>query len=239
MMKIGKEKILFLIFSFIIGLTLTIQLRTINEFTGGIASSQKSRQLQGDLKTLREKKTELDRELQALEGTIKELKNSEIQEDAIEQELKKEIEKYELLSGYKEGRGPGIVVRFQEQASDRDSSILIYNYELLLSIINKLNASGAEGIAINEERYVISTEFRLSGDRLFINGNPVYPPFEIRAIGNPDTLESGLNLRYGIIWEMRKNYNINSSIEKREDVVLPRYSKKIEYKYATPVESGR
>ena len=233
-----KEKLIFLIFSFIIGITIALQLKSIDDLTGGIASSQKSRQLQSELKSLRDKKLGLEQELQALELKAKELKDSELQEDYMEQELRKEIDKFELMLGQKEAIGPGIVIKFQ--SSDQESqqtALRTYNYELLLSVINKLNASGAEGIAINEERYVNTTFFQLVGDKLYVNGNPIFEPYEIRAVGNPDTMESALNLRYGVLWEIRKHYNINASIEKKPELKLPRFTKNVEFKYSMPVEN--
>ena len=74
-----KEKLIFLIFSFIIGITIALQLKSIDDLTGGVASSQKSRQLQSELKSLRDKKLGLEQELQALELQAKELKDSELQ----------------------------------------------------------------------------------------------------------------------------------------------------------------
>ncbi len=232
-----KEKIIFLVFSFIIGITIALQLKSIDEFTGGIVSSQKSRQLQSELKTLRDKKTVLEQELQALELKTKELKDSELKEDYIEQELRNEIDRYELMLGQKEAIGPGVVIKFQStDPESQQTALLTYNYELLLSVINKLNASGAEGIAINEERYVNTTYFQLVGDKLYVNGNPIFEPYEIKAVGNPDTMESALNLRYGVLWEIRKHYNINAAIEKRQEIRLPRFTKNVEFKYSIPVE---
>ena len=232
-----KEKIIFLVFSFIIGMMIAVQLKSVDDLTGGVASSQKSRQLQSELKSLREKKLGLELELQTLETKAKELKDSELQEDFMEQELRKEIDKFELMLGQKEAIGPGIIIKFQSIDQDNtQTGLLTYNYELLLSVINKLNASGAEGIAINEERYVNNTFFQLIGDKLYVNGNPIFEPFEIKAIGNPDTMESALNLRYGVLWEIRKHYNINASIEKIQELSLSRYTKNNEFKYSMPVE---
>lgn len=232
-----KEKIIFLVFSFIIGMMIAVQLKSVDDLTGGVASSQKSRQLQSELKSLREKRLGLEVELQTLETKAKELKDSELQENVMEQELRKEIDKYELMIGQKEAIGSGIIIKFQSVDQDNtQTGLLTYNYELLLSVINKLNASGAEGIAINEERYVNNTFFQLIGDKLYVNGNPIFEPFEIKAIGNPDTMESALNLRYGVLWEIRKHYNINASIEKIEELSLSRYTKNNEFKYSMPVE---
>jgi len=70
-----------------------------------------------------------------------------------------------------------------------------------------------------------------------VNGNPIFEPYEIRAVGNPDTMESALNLRYGVLWEIRKHYNINASIEKKPELKLPRFTKNVEFKYSMPVEN--
>ena len=49
-------------------------------------------------------------------------------------------------------------------------------------------------------------------------------------------MESALNLRYGVLWEIRKHYNINASIEKIQELSLSRYTKNNEFKYSMPVE---
>lgn len=231
-----KEKIIFLIFSFIIGIALSLQIQTNTSVTGGKASSSKSIKLQNELTVLRNKKLDLQQDLHGLENQIEEIQLSQLEEDEKKQSLKDLTDTYELLAGVREGKGEGIVIKFQATSQQGGLDLLTYNYELLLSVINKLNSSGAEGIAVNDERYVANTSFKVISDKLFINDNPVFPPYEIKAVGNPDTLEAALNLRYGILWEIRKSYNINASIEKKEDIFLPRYTKKMEFKYAIPVE---
>ena len=50
--------------------------------------------------------------------------------------------------------------------------------------------------------------FHLKDDDLFINNIKINEPIVIKAIGNPDTLASALQIKYGIIWEMEKYYNV-------------------------------
>lgn len=233
-----KPQITFLIFSLIIGLGLSLQLKSVSQSTGGIISSQKAKQLAAELKTLKDRKIALGEEIEVLEGKLKAFKDSEGKKDEAVKDLKEELEKYELIAGYSAGAGPGIIIRLSEPKQDSESNILSYNYEFLLAIINKLNASGAEGISINNERVVATTDMNLSGDKLFINGNPVIPPFEIKAIGRADTLEAAMNLRYGIVWELRKYYGLEISVEKKDKVKIPRYkSDKKEFQFAKPVEN--
>lgn len=235
-MKSLNQRIVIFISSLVIGVVLSKQLGVLNDMDGGISSSQQSKKLQLEFNELKEKRVSLEQELSELEVKISELKNSEKQESVIEEELKKDIEKYDLLVGYKEAKGPGIILKFQEMEADAQGGLIKYNYEVLLSIINKLNASGAEGIAINSERYVTTTDIKVVADQLKVNDNPIFPPFEIRAIGNPDTLEATLNLRYGVLWDLRNRFKINASIEKSEEIILPRYTRPIEFRYSKTVE---
>lgn len=235
MQKNLKSKIIFFIFNFVLGITLVMQFNTIQSMNGGQSLSDKATHLQVELNNVRERKAKIEKEIQEVEIKISELRNSEIQADTFEENLKNEIEQYELQLGYKEAIGPGIELELQMQDPET-YNILVSNYDLLLSIVNKLNSAGAEGISINDERIVAVTDFKYEKGDLLINSNPVKPPFKLKAIGNADTLEASLNIRYGIIWELKNNYGINSKIEKKELVELPRYTKKIEQKYAEIVE---
>ncbi len=213
-----------------------IQFKTIEKTTGGIASSQKARQLGIELKSLRDRKEALSKELNALDERIDEYKNSESEESVVIKNLKNDIKKYENLAGYTDATGPGVVIKIEEQEGSNDMVNFMYNYEYLLDLINKLNAAGAEAISINNERIIVATDIQLAGEKFLINENPVIPPFEIKSIGNPDTLEAALNLRYGIIWSIRNDFGVNVKIEKVEKLKIPRYTKKMNFNYSKPVE---
>lgn len=235
MEKNSKSKILFFIFSFILGITLVMQFNTIQNQNGGQSLSDKATHLQVELNNIRDRKAKIEKEISDVETKISDLRNSEILADSIEETLKNEIEQYELQIGYKSAIGPGIELELQMQNSEI-YNVLVSNFDLILSIINKLNSAGAEGISVNDERIVSITDFKFEKGELLINSNPVKPPFIIKAIGNPDTMEASLNIRYGIIWELKNNYGINSKIEKKDDIELPRYTKEIVQKYAEIVE---
>jgi uncharacterized protein YlxW (UPF0749 family) len=216
---------------------LIIEFKTVDKTTGGLVSSQKANQLAIELKSLKDRKEGLLKELKSLENRIDEYKNSEAEKSVIVKNLKEDMKKYEVLSGYTDVKGSGVIIRLEEPQGDSNSNILLYNYDYLLAIINKLKAAGAEAISINNERIISNTEIFLSGEKLIINGNPTLPPFEIKCIGNSDTLEAALNLRFGIIYKMRKYYGLSVSVEKEENIKIPRYNKKINLKYAKPVDS--
>jgi uncharacterized protein YlxW (UPF0749 family) len=120
----------------------------------------------------------------------KELANSSDKEQALNS-IKKEIDKYELLSGQKSVKGPGISV----QISGELESLWFTD------MVNELFSAGAEAISING--------MRLGGDRsgfdtmpngqILFGGEILTPPFKIEAIGDSKTLAGSLNQAGGII----------------------------------------
>ena len=221
-----------IILSTLLGLLISIQLRNVDIQMGGYTTSQRGQQLASQLNKLNEKENALKNELSVLEGKLDKYKNSN--SDEALKGINDDIKRYEELSGYTDVSGQGIDMKIN--AVGQDETMLVYNYELLLSIINKLNAAQAEAISINEQRVVSNTALELSGERLFVNDTPINPPFVVKAIGNADTLESALKLKYGVVWEIENYYNAKVDIQKKEDIKIPRYSKEIKYKYARPIE---
>ncbi|MZQ76062.1 MAG: DUF881 domain-containing protein [Peptoclostridium sp.] len=235
-MKNGRIAILLL--SLVLGIMMTIQIKTAETSTGGVVSSQKARQLSAELKRLKDKRENLQEELGILENKIKAYEESQASSSTVTKNLKEDIQRYEILAGYTDVVGPGIEVIIDASQPGQDEQMLTYNYEMLLSLINKLNAAGAEAIAVNDERIVASTEIHLSadaGDNIVINDKPVKAPYYIKAIGNADTLEAALNMRYGIVWEIRQYTGLKVDVKKADVVEILRYGNKIEFKYAQPV----
>lgn len=225
------SKFLFFMLSFIIGITLVLQLRLVESMNNGQSISDKAAHLQVELTNIKDRKIKLENEIKEVEAKISELNNTEMESNSLHERLKSDIQMYELQLGYKKAQGEGIKLELLLQ--DKESyDVIISNYDIILSIINKLNAAGAEAIAINDERIVANTNIKYDKGELLINSNPVKPPFIFKVIGNPDTLEASLSIRYGILWELKNNYGINSKIDKFEKIELPMYTKEIVYKFA-------
>lgn len=240
-MKESKGKIGLAIVCLVLGLVVSLQLKTVRETPGGgRISTQKAHQLAIELNNLRNEKETLNEELTNLEQRLKDYELSESDENLIIKNLKNDLERYQLYTGLKPAIGPGIVITVEDSVEEdyvgSEGSFIMYNYDIILSLINKLNASGAEAISINDQRYIATTEIYYTSNRIMINQVPTNPPFEIKAIGNPDTLEAALNMRYGIIWEMRQFDGLKVNTQKEELVEIPRYNRSIEFDFAKPIE---
>ncbi len=224
----------------ILGVGISMQFKTVNRDTGGVLSAQKAQQLALELKELRNEKAGLTEELTQLEIRLKEYELSEADESFIIKNLKNDLEKYQVISGYKTVEGPGITITIddpiQTHLGEGDGSTIMYNYDLLLSVINVLNGAGAEAISINDQRYTSNTEIYYSSNSVLINSVPMLPPFNIKAVGDAESLEAALNMRFGIV-ELLREYNLQVNVKKENNIVIPRYNKTTNFQYAKPIDA--
>lgn len=211
--------------SIILGILISLQLKTIDTENNGMTTSKRGEQLAVELRGLKKEENDLRAENKAIEDKINQYKG-----DQGDDKLEAEIGKYEMLAGYTNVYGRGIEVSINQNsgAKSNSSESIIYNYDLILSMINKLNSAQANAISINGERVVSSTYIHLKGDSLFINDIKIDEPIIIKVIGDPDTLASALQIKYGIIWEMEKYYNCKIEIKKETKIEINGYSKLID-----------
>lgn len=235
--------ILVCVLTMAIGFTISLQVKTTlstGSYAGGMVSLAQAQASAADLNKLKKEKEALLKELDEKEAQIQEFESraSGGDDEAIQKKLQ-ETEKYRTAAGFTSVEGQGIIVKIDDPEAEPDTvqeSVITDNYELLLVLVNKLREAGAEAISINGQRVTAYTEISLAGKNININGTPTAPPYEVRAIGNSDTLESTLSIRYGIIYTMRNDYNLKVDINQEKSVEIPRYTDVISFKYAETVE---
>lgn len=240
-MKSFKDKFLLGIMCTILGIVLALQFRIVQaNYLEGRIPSKRVLELKIELKNAQEEKQNLSQELDLYRNKLKEIEESASEDSAIIKRLNEELEKYKEFAGFTRVKGSGIEVVIDDPPKDmefdNEGSIIMYRYDYLLRIINYLNSAGAEAISINEQRIMANTEMQLAGNSLQINSVPTGPPIVIKAIGDPDTLKSALDWKYGIVGEMREVYNLQVDVKKVNELEIERYNDVIKYKYAKPVD---
>ena len=230
------------VLALLIGLIISVQISTTESSdVGGLIPVGKLVGLEQQLKELRTEKETIMQEYLELEARLEEIEQKNLSENALMQAVTQDLEKYKMSSGVVDVVGPGIIVTVDDpipiegNPGDGYSTIML-RYDLLLSLVNKLKDAGAEAISINGQRIIATTEISLAGENVNINAIPTAPPYSIKAIGNPDTLESTLTIRYGIVETMRNNYGLQVSLSKQKELTIPRYSGVIKFRYAKTVD---
>lgn len=223
-----------------IGLVISIQITTTQGSDyGGLVPIAKAQGYEIELKKVRAEKEAIMEELVRLEDRMNQIEEEKANEDVFLKGVVSDLEKYKMASGVVDVIGPGVIITVDDPAPTEeyvdDYSVIMLRYELLLSLVNKLKDAGAEAISINGQRIIVTTEISLAGDNVNINAVPTAPPYIIKAIGNSETIESTITIRFGIIEQM-KSYGLRISIKQKDEIEVPRFSGIIKFRYAKPVE---
>lgn len=212
--------------SLALGALISLQLRIINLENNGLTTSERGEQLLRQLKSLKNEEETLNKEIDDIKNEVHKYKNLEGEDKG---DIKKEIEKYEILSGYTDVSGEGIEITIKPLDASVENDIskqITYNYDLLLSMINKLNSVQARAISINGQRVLSDTYMDIKEDKLYMNDTEVKEPITIKAIGDPDTLSSALKIKYGIVWEIEHYYNSKVYIKEVQNLKINKGSDK-------------
>lgn len=152
-----------------------------------------------------------------------------------------EINNLKMGAGVVAVQGPGVSITIddskrQSKLGENPNLYLIHDDDIL-KVINELWAAGAEAISINEQRLITSSEIRCAGPTLSVNNTRYSPPYEIKAIGDPTTLENALRMRGGVV-ETLQFWGIQISIKKQENQIVPAYKGAFRFEHAKPVKDG-
>lgn len=155
--------------------------------------------------------------------------------------LDEELQKVDVLAGLTPVHGQGIILYLQDSKKTPPSNRLfdadkyiIHDVDLQ-QVVNELAASGAEAISINGQRIIARTAIRCVGPTIQVNGIPIVPPFEVKAIGDKNTLAGGLNLPLGVLDGLRRCDPDMYKLEEKQDILVPGYTGNTQTRYAKPV----
>jgi len=219
----------------ILGVILAQQARIVQrDMLDGLSPRQKSGELVSELKKVREEKDVLLDQITALESRLAEIETSESKESVLIKSLNEDLERYKIFAGLIDVEGQGLVVTIDNPPVDMNYAYdvnFVYDYHLLLSLVNELNAAGAEAISINDQRITGLSEIRTAGNSININLIPQQAPFVVKAIGSSDTLDGAVNQRFGIVSQIRdKRYLIE--VKKSDNVKIPKFNGIVDFRHA-------
>jgi uncharacterized protein YlxW (UPF0749 family) len=175
----------------------------------------------------------------ALEKEVEKYRNLNSGNSEFTTILKSELERMKIEAGAADVHGPGVIVTLSDKKdlldvmSDQNSYIV--HDTIILDMLNELRAAGAEALSLNDERVLATSEIRCAGPTISMNNTRYATPFEIKAIGNPATLENSLKMRGGII--ERLDYCVDVDIKKNEDIKIGKFKGAIDFKYAKSEEN--
>ncbi len=204
----------------------------------GMSPREKSSELAAEFQKVQDEKKALIEHIDTLEQKLADIENSAAKENVLIQSLNEELKIYKQFAALTDVQGSGVVINIDNPPADMNYAYdvnFVYDYEMLLSLINELNSAGAEAISINSQRITSMSEIRTAGNAININMVPQKMPFVIKAIGNSDTLDGALNQRFGIVSRLRdKRYLVE--VHKSNDIQIEKFGGVYSFKYAREIE---
>ncbi len=101
--------------------------------------------------------------------------------------------------------------------------------------VNELKAAGAEAVSVNDQRVGAVTPIRCAGPTVFVNNTAQTPPYVIKAIGNPQILQTALNFPGGEADQVKNFDKAMFSVQSAKRLLIPAAGGLIQPQYALPV----
>lgn len=133
--------------------------------------------------------------------------------------LTDEIQKLKTVAGLTDVKGKGVTVTFAKEDA------LNVEDDDLLFVLNELRATDAQALAINDQRIIDTSEVRVAGGYIMVNGRHVTPPFVIKAIVDPDNAVNALNMIGGALEKIKLFIDVD--VEKTDNIEIPKISEEL------------
>ena len=181
-------------------------------------------------------------EITKLREDKKRLENAIASGDAGKEALNASLQEAHVYAGLTEVAGPGVQITLQDSKKQptfgqNPEQYLIHDRDIN-EVINELRSAGAEAISVGTQRVVNSTAVRCVGPVALVNDVKEGAPFVVRAIGDPDTMLSALNITNGVLDNIRRCDPMMARAEKIDKLRLPAFAGNTQMKHARPIKSG-
>ncbi|HLL67491.1 MAG TPA: DUF881 domain-containing protein [Micromonosporaceae bacterium] len=186
----------------LLGFALVVQVRS-NTTTDAQLTSARPEDLVRILSDLDSRQERLRQEIADLEDTRRQLASGAQGREAALAEAQRRADELGILAGTLPAVGPGLSIRLSAGEEPlRAVTVLDAVEELRGAGAEAMQISGVNGTVV---RVVASTYFVDSADRLTVDDAELTSPFTIDVIGDPQTMQTALNIPGGVVDSLRQH----------------------------------
>ena len=211
---------------FIFTAIIFIQFKTINQTDIASIENMREDELKSEISNFKQKSEEINKEIETVNKKIAEYQETIATGKEASQLLEEELEKQNNLLGKNSVIGNGVIVTLTDAETKKITG------EDLRALLNELKTAGAEAISINGQRIVYDSYIVDIGETyVSVNGTRIVSPYEVKAIGNPTYLESGLSKKqYGYI-DSKLEEGKNVKLERKNNIEISKYNGNLNLEY--------
>lgn len=184
---------------------------------------------------------DLDLAVAELRSQVEDSQNVVGQKSAAQSQAQQEQNRLAELAATTAMEGAAVVVRISDAPRDEsdkaDTSFgtdRVQDSDIQL-VVNELFASGAEAIAINDNRVSAVTPIRAAGGTIVVNYRPVSSPYRIVAIGADkkafESSQVAVNFN-----QWKKQFSLGFSVQSSKKQEVPAYAGRVSIDVAQPTK---
>ena len=211
---------------FLLTIMITAQVTTVSK-SEEILEGKRESELADSLVSLQRDYDELKAKYDESQKIVDEYKTNASTNDSLIASMSNQINTLGLLAGTTDVQGEGIIITLYDGNS---SDSLVHDSDVL-TVINELRVAGAEAISVNGQRIINTSAVRCVGSVIQVNYQKVAAPFEIKAIGNSQYLESALTIKNGVV-DVLNGYGIRVTLTRETDISIPKYEGTLSFNFA-------
>jgi uncharacterized protein YlxW (UPF0749 family) len=176
---------------------------------------------------------ELQVQLEDLSDEVTRTRDELLATTAVGQEALDELARAEQGSAAVRVTGPGLLVTLANADPKADEDPVggttsedprgrVRDGDLQL-VVNALWAAGAEAVSINGQRLGPLTAIRFAGEAVLVDFKPVTNPYEVSAIGDPDTLASKFlaSPEVSSLAVISESFGLRFDFSRKDELTLP------------------
>lgn len=220
--------------SLLLGFLIAHQVKAMREGAEPMPIHQRANWLAQRLVEAQEEIKALQKEVDSLRSHLAEYERRASEGKSVLDAMRKNLIKAMLLAGLTPVKGPGIIVELNDSKSPTMPGAYVHDLDLR-EVVNELKAAGAEAIAINGERLIVTSEIRCSEAFIMVNGRRVAPPYIIYAVGDPDNMIKALTIPQGVI-DRLKVIGLQVKVVPRREIIIPPMRTPPKFRFARPVD---
>lgn len=225
------------IMCFLLTFGIVVQIKTVNRTGTTVSTNSKENELRDAVLKAKEKYDNLYEDLERMESQLEIERTNSTQNNTGLTELENTIKEGNKILGLSEVTGDGIIITLNDgQITSANSwyvdinDVIVHDIDLMRTV-NYLRNTGAEAISINGQRIISTTAIECDGNVIMINGEKIGAPFEIKAIGFPETLIN-IDMTGGYVQQLRdRGVEVAVTKSDKEKITIPKYSGVIKYEY--------
>ena len=237
-----KSNLTILIFSVLLGIFMAVQFKQ-NIPSLAPVTINSIQMTKNEINIVKKEIEDLNKMIIDKEEKLKILENIATGDEDIIDILNAELEKNKTIAGFQTVEGPGIIVKMNDNMSEgafgEEGNLDVVHDIDVLRVINDLKGAGAEAISINGQRILSISEIKCRGPVIKVNDKSVVVPFVIKAIGDQKLLNAAINAPNSYTSAILKGlYNLNIETTIEDNIVIPAYNGRFNFKYANPSKEG-